>query len=64
MNKTRGGDGIPAELFQNLKDDVVKVLHSVCQQIWKLSRSHRTGKGQFSFQSQRRAMPKNVQTTV
>ena len=63
-NKTSAGDGIPAELFQNLKDDVVKVLHSVCQQIWKLSRSHRTGKGQFSFQSQRRAMPKNVQTTV
>ena len=63
-NKTSAGDGIPAELFQNLKDDVVKVLHSLCQQIWKLSRSHRTGKGQFSFQSQRRAMPKNVQTTV
>ena len=30
-----GGDGIPAELFQNLKDDAVKVLHSICQQIWK-----------------------------
>ena len=63
-NKTSAGDGIPAELFQNLKDDVVKVLHSVCQQIWKLSRSHRAGKGQFSFQSQRRAMPKNVHTTI
>ena len=35
MNKASGGDGIPAELFQNLKDDAVKVLHSVCQQIWK-----------------------------
>ena len=34
-NKTRGGDGIPAELFQILKDDAGKVLHSVCQQIWK-----------------------------
>ena len=34
-NKTGGGDGIPAELFQILKDDAVKVLHSVCQQIWK-----------------------------
>ena len=34
-NKARGGDGIPAELFQILKDDAVKVLHSVCQQIWK-----------------------------
>ena len=35
MNKASGGDGIPAELFQVLKDDIVKVLHSVCQQIWK-----------------------------
>ena len=34
-NKARGGDGIPAELFQILKDDAVKVLHSICQQIWK-----------------------------
>ena len=35
MNKVSGGDGIPAELFQILKDDAVKVLHSICQQIWK-----------------------------
>ena len=35
MNKTSGGDGIPGELFQILKDDAVKVLHSICQQIWK-----------------------------
>ena len=35
MNKASGGDGIPVELFQILKDDAVKVLHSVCQQIWK-----------------------------
>ena len=56
--------GIPAELFQILKDDAVKVLHSICQQIWKLSNCHRTGKCQFSFQSQRRAMEKNVQTTI
>ena len=35
MSKARGGDGIPVELFQNLKDDAVKVLHSICQQIWK-----------------------------
>ena len=34
-NKSRGGDGIPAELFQILKDDAVKVLHSICQEIWK-----------------------------
>ena len=35
MNKARGGDGIPVQLFQILKDDAVKVLHSICQQIWK-----------------------------
>ena len=35
MNKTSGGDGIPVELFQILKDDAMKVLHSICQQIWK-----------------------------
>ena len=64
MNKASGGDGIPVELFQILKDDAVKVLHSICQQIWKLSSGHRTGKGQFSFQSQRKAMPENVQTTA
>ena len=46
-NKANGGDWIPTELFQILKDDAVKVLHPVCQQIWKSG--HRTGKGQFSF---------------
>ena len=46
-NKASGGDGIPVELFQILKDDAVKVLHSICQQIWKLSSGHRTGKGVF-----------------
>ena len=35
MNKASGGDGIPAELFQILKEDAVKVLHSICQQTWK-----------------------------
>ena len=49
MNKASGGNGIPVELFQILKDDAVKVLHSVWQQIWKLSSGHRTGKDQFSF---------------
>ena len=63
MNKASGGDGIPIKLFQSLKGDAVKVLHSICQQIWKTQRGHRTGKGQFPFQSQRKAMPKNVQTT-
>ena len=65
-NKASGGDEIPAELFQILKDDAVKVLHSVCQQSEKLSRGPllRTGKAQFSFQSQRKAMTKNAQTTT
>ena len=63
-DKASGGDGIPVELFQILKDDAVKVLHSICQQIWKLSSGQRTGKGSFSFQSQRKAMPKNAQTTA
>ena len=44
MNKDSGGDGIPVELFQILKDDAVKVLHSICQQIWKTQQGlHRTG---------------------
>ena len=64
MNKASGGDGIPVELFQILKDDAVKVLHSICQQIWKTHSGHRTRKGQFSFQSQRKTMPKDVQTVV
>ena len=64
MNKAGGGDDIPAELFQILKDDAIKAMHSICQQIWKTQRGHRTGKGQFSFQSQRKAMPKYAQTTT
>ena len=59
-NKASGGDGIPVELFQILKDDAVKVLHYTIK-FGKLSSGHRTGKGQFSFQSQRQTMPKNVQ---
>ena len=50
-NKASGGDGILAELFQILKDDAVKVLHSICQQIWKTQQWYRTGKDQFSSQS-------------
>ena len=60
MNKVNGGDGIPVELFQILKDDAVKVQHSICQQFGKLSSGHRTGKGQFSFQSQKKVMPSNA----
>ena len=64
MNKASGGDGIPAELYQILKDDAVKVLHSICSKFGKLSSGDRIGKGQFSLQSQRKAMPKNVQSTT
>ena len=46
-NKASGGDGIPVELFQILKDDAVKVLHSICQQIWKLFSGHKTGNVSF-----------------
>ena len=63
MIKASGGDGILVELFQILKDDAVKVLHSVFCKFGKLSSGHKTGKGQFSFQSQRKAMPENAQTT-
>ena len=57
-----GGDGIPVELFQILTDDAMKVLHSICQQIWKTQQWPQDWKGQFSFEPQRRAIPKNVQT--
>ena len=63
ITKANGDDGVPPELFQILKDDAVKVLHSICQQIWKTWSSHRTGNGQFSFQSQKKSMPKNIQST-
>ena len=63
-NKASGGDGIPVELFQILKDDaVVKCCTQYVSKFGKLSRGHRTGKGQFAVQSQRKAMPKNAQTT-
>ena len=64
MNKASGGDGIPVELFHILKDDAVKVLTQCVSKFGKLSSGHRTGKGQFSFQFQRKAMPKNAQTTA
>ena len=63
MNKASGGDGIPAELFQILKEDAVKVLHSICQQIWKTQQWPQDWKRSV-FQSQRKAMPKNAQTTA
>ena len=68
-NKASGGDGIPVELFQILKDDAVEVLWHIestqyASKSGKLSSGYRTGKDQFSFQSQRKAMPKNTQTTA
>ena len=63
--KASGGDGIPVELFQILKDDAVKVLQSMYpSKFGKLSNGHKTRKGQFSFQSQRKAMPNNAQITA
>ena len=62
MNKISGGDRIPVELFWILKDDAVKVLHSICQQIWKTQQWPQDWKSQFA--SQRKAMPQNVQTTA
>ena len=59
-NKASGRDGIPLELFQILKDDAVKVFHSIASKFGKLSSGHRTGKGQFSFQSSRKATSKDA----
>ena len=60
MNKASGGDGIPAELFQILKDDAGKALHTLCQHIWKTQQWPQDWKRSVSFQSQRKAMTKNV----
>ena len=63
-NKASGGDKIPVELFQILKDDPVKVLHSMCQQIWKTQQWPQDWEMSVSSKSQRRARPENVQTTT
>ena len=63
-NKASGGDGIPVELFQILKMMLLKCSTQYASKFGKLSSGHRTRKCQFSFQSQRRAMPKNVQITA
>ena len=62
--KARRGKGIPVELFQILKDGAGKGCTQIATKFGKLSGGYRTGKGQFPFQSQRRAMPKNAQTTA
>ena len=64
MNKESGGDRIPAELFQILKMMLLKCYIQYASKLGKLSSGHRSGKGQFLFQSQRKAMPKNAQTTA
>ena len=61
MNKASGGNRIPVELFQILKDDAVKFCTQYVSKFGKLSSGHRTGKGQFLFQSQGKAMTKNSQ---
>ena len=74
MNKASEGDGIPVELFQILKDDAVKVLHSICQpwhignmEIWKMQPWPPTGNGQFSFRIPKKGNAKecsNYHTTT
>ena len=64
MNKASRGDGIPAELLQILQDGTGKGCTQYASKFGKLSSGHRTGKGQFSFQSRRKEMPKNAQTTA
>ena len=63
-NKANGGDAIPFELFQILKDYAVKMLHSISQKFGNLSSGNRTKKDQFSSQSQGKAMAKNAQTNA
>ena len=63
-NKGSGGNAIPVELFQILKDDAMKVLHSTCQEIWEPQQWAQDWKRSVLIQSQRKAMPKNAQTTT
>ena len=63
-NKASGGDGIQVELFQIQKKILLKCCTQYASKFGKLSSGQRTGKGQFSFRSQRKPMPKNVRTTA
>ena len=63
-NKASAGDVIPAELFQILKDDALKVLHSICQQIWKTQQWPQDWKRSFFIPVLRKAMPKNALTNT
>ena len=64
MNKASGSDGIPVELLQILKDDAVKVLHSICQQIWKTQQWPQDRKRSIFIPIPKKAMPKNAQTAT
>ena len=64
LNKASGGDGIPVELFQILKDDAVKVLHSTCQKIWETQQWPQDWKRSVFIPIPRKAMPKNAQTAA
>ena len=63
-NKASGGDGIPVELFQILEDDAVKVLYSICQQIWKTRQWSQDWKMSVFISIPKKAMPKYAQTTT
>ena len=64
INEASGGDGIPVKLFQILKDDAVKVLHSICLQIGKTQQWPQDRKRSVFIPVPRKAMPKNAQTTT
>ena len=64
MNKASGGDGIPVELSQILKDDAVKVLHSICQQNWKTQQCPQDWKMSVFIPIPKKGMSKNAQTTT
>ena len=64
MNKASGGDGIPVELFQILKDDAVKVLHSICQQIWKTQQWPQEWKRSFFIPIPKKGNATYAQTTI
>ena len=64
INKASGGDRIPVELLQIRRDDVVKVLHSICKQIWKTQQWPQDWKRSVFIPVPKKAMPKNVQTTA
>ena len=64
MNKASGGDRIPVELFQILKDDTVKVLHSICQQIWKTQQWPQDWERSAFIPVSKKSNAKNVQTTI